>query len=154
MDKKIEGKFSYELGRFRDRLLVFMLQKLGQKSLKSLQRNTINAAQVQQKVLIDILQLQKNTEYGKRYNFAAIRSVADFRTAHPLSTYEHYESIIDNIANGGKFTQLVSEPIILFQETSGTTGKTKLIPRTKRLVSTLQKAFQAVGALFNLPLCW
>ncbi|MBW4631917.1 MAG: GH3 auxin-responsive promoter family protein [Iphinoe sp. HA4291-MV1] len=142
-------KISKKVDQLGDSLFLFLLEKSAQRSLKSLETDTAKAAQLQQKVLLEILQLQKNTEYGRKYNFAVMRSVVDFQKAHPLSTYDNYQAIIDNISNNGKFTQLVAEPIILFQETSGTTGKTKLIPRTKRLFTTVQKAFQAVQAIIQ-----
>jgi len=124
-----------------------LLPILSRRSLKSLQKDTRNALQVQKHVLNTILKSQKDTEYGKSYNFAMIESADEFCSKHPLTSYEHYRSIIDNIANSGNYTKLVAEPIILFQETAGTTGQTKLIPRTKRLFSTHQKAFQAVNAI-------
>ncbi|NEQ09962.1 MAG: GH3 auxin-responsive promoter family protein, partial [Moorea sp. SIO4E2] len=130
-----------------DRLLLVILNYFSKSNLKKLQNDTANAAKVQTKVLMDILKLQKDTDYGKRYKFSEIKSVKDFRKAHPISTYQDYQDIINNIANTGKFNQLVAEPIILFQETSGTTGKGKLIPRTKRLFSAFQKVIQAVVGL-------
>ncbi len=132
--------------KIQDIFLLYLLQLGAIRSLKSLQKDTINAVSVQQKLIKNILKLQKDTEYGKRYNFAAL-TVAEFQTIHPLTTYENYREVIEDIANTGNFSQLVAEPIILFQETSGTTGKSKLIPRTKSLQSTLQKPFQAVNAI-------
>lgn len=128
-------------------LLKLLLPAVSQRSLKSLQKDTQNPASVQQKVLQTILKRQQETDYGKKYNFANLHSGDEFRKAHPLTTYEDYRSIIENIANTGNFSQLVAEPIILFQETAGTTGQTKLIPRTKSLFDTYQKSFQAVAAL-------
>ena len=147
MKKLIPGNNQTIFDRISDRLFLLMLQYVNRKALKNLQKDTANASSVQQKVLREILKLQKNTEYGKKYNFAAIKSVADFQKKHPLTTYEDYRSLIEKIANTGDFNRLVAEPIILFQETAGTTGKTKLIPRTKRLFSTYQKAVQAVLGL-------
>lgn len=133
--------------KIQDIFLLYLLQLAAKRSLRSLIADTVNAVSVQQKLLKNILKLQKNTEYGKKYNFAAIGSVAEFQMVHPLTTYENYSFVIEDIANTGNFSRLVAEPIILFQETSGTTGKSKLIPRTKRLLSTLQKSFQAVNAI-------
>ena len=147
MQKLIPRNHQTIFDRISDRLFLLLLRYLAQKALKNLQTDTANAAQVQHQTLKRILTRQKNTEYGKKYNFAAIQSVTDFKNKHPLTTYEDYRSLIENIANTGNFTQLVAEPIILFQETAGTTGKTKLIPRTKSLFSTYQKAIQAVIGL-------
>ncbi|NES96713.1 MAG: GH3 auxin-responsive promoter family protein, partial [Desertifilum sp. SIO1I2] len=99
-------------------LLKLLLPAVSQRSLKSLQKDTQNPASVQQKVLQTILQRQKDTDYGKKYNFANLRSSNEFRQSHPLTTYEDYRSIIENIANTGHFSQLVAEPIILFQDTA------------------------------------
>ncbi|MEL6439175.1 MAG: GH3 auxin-responsive promoter family protein [Cyanobacteria bacterium J06621_8] len=122
-------------------LLIFQI--LGQKSLESIEDDTINTQQVQQHLLLEILRLQERTEYGKKYDFASIYSVDSFCSIHPLTSYEDYRSIIDDIAVTGNYLQLVAEPIILLQQTAGTTGHSKLIPRTSRLASTLQKAFFA-----------
>ncbi|WP_089129869.1 GH3 family domain-containing protein [Tolypothrix sp. NIES-4075] len=47
---------------------------------------------------MNILKLQKNTEYGNKYNFAAIASVGEFQRIHPLTTYENYREVIEDIA--------------------------------------------------------
>ncbi len=130
-------------GKTGKNLLLSLLEILGKENLKSLQNDTIKAQEVQEKLLISILDFQKDTDYGKKYNFAKIQTVNEFRLTHPLTTYEHYRSIVENIAETGNYTQLVAEPIILLQQTSGTTGASKLIPRTSSLAFSLQKAFLA-----------
>lgn len=130
-------------GEVGERFLLFLLLQVTEKNLSDLKRDTADVTKVQEKLLMDILRLQKDTEYGKRYNFAAIETVSEFLSKHPLTTYEDYRSIINGIANTGDFSQLVSEQITLFQESSGTTGEVKLIPRTKSLSFSFLKAFQA-----------
>lgn len=137
---------SKTIKEIRDDFFLYLWFLLGQQNLKKIEKETASAAQIQKKLLKSILRLQKNTQYGKKYNFATIRSATDFQKAHPLTTYEHYKSIIEDIANTGNFTQLVAEPITFFQVTSGTTGKGKLIPRTKRLSLSFLKISQAMGA--------
>ncbi|WP_335114369.1 GH3 family domain-containing protein [Nostoc sp.] len=147
INSKIREQAEKIFNKIPDIFLLYLLQVAAKRSLKSLQKDTVNAVSVQQKLLRNILKLQKDTKYGKKYNFAAIDSVAEFQRIYPLTTYENYREVIEDIASCGNFSQLVAEPIILFQETSGTTGKSKLIPRTKRLLSTSQKSFQAVNAI-------
>ena len=125
-----------------DNSLRFLFNFLARQAFNSVNKDTQNPNLVQKQVLKKILKLQKNTVYGKKYNFSGIKSAEDFKHKHPLTTYENYRSIIEQIAETGNYTQLVAEPITLFQETSGTTGKSKLIPRTKTLFSTFQKSFQ------------
>ncbi|MDJ0633495.1 MAG: GH3 auxin-responsive promoter family protein [Xenococcaceae cyanobacterium MO_188.B29] len=126
-----------------DNYLRFLFNFLAQRAFNSINKDTQNPNLVQKQVFKKILKLQENTIYGKKYNFSSIKSVADFKNKHPLTNYENYRSIIEQIAETGNYNQLVAEPITLFQETSGTTGKSKLIPRTKTLFSTFQKSFQA-----------
>ena len=142
LSKKV-AYYSDILAPIVDNFLRFLFNFLGKQSLNSINKNTTHPNLVQKQVLKKILKLQKNTVYGKKYNFSSITSVEDFKNKHPLTDYEHYRSIIDQIAETGNYTQLVAEPITLFQETSGTTGSSKLIPRTKNLYSTFQKSFQA-----------
>ena len=126
-----------------DNSLRFLFNFLGQQAFNSINKDTQNPDLVQKQVLKKIFKLQENTVYGKKYNFSSITSVEDFKNKHPITNYENYRSIIEEIASTGNYTQLVAEPITLFQETSGTTGSSKLIPRTKTLFSTFQKSFQA-----------
>jgi len=130
-------------GEVGERFLLFLLLQVAEKNLSDLKIDTTNVAKVQEKLLMDIVKLQNDTEYGKRYNFSSIKTARDFLSRHPLTSYEDYRSIIDGITHTGDFSQLVSEPITLFQESSGTTGEVKLIPRTKSLSFSFLKAFQA-----------
>ena len=130
-------------GKTGKQFLLFLLQILGEKNFESVQNDTLNVQKVQEELLTSLLSFQKDTEYGKKHNFANISSVEEFCLTHPLTTYEHYRSIVEDIAKTGNYYQLVAEPIILLQETSGTTGASKLIPRTSSLAFSLQKAFLA-----------
>ena len=130
-------------GKTGKKTLLFFLQILGQKNLESVRSDTFKAEEVQKKLLTSILSFQQDTEHGKKYNFANIQSVDDFCLTHPLTTYEYYRPIVEDIAETGNYNQLIAEPIILLQQTSGTTGASKLIPRTTSLAFSLQKAFLA-----------
>ena len=126
-----------------DNSLRLLFDFLGRQAVKSINKDTQNSNLIQEQVFQKICQLQKNTVYGKKNNFSQIKSVEDFKKKHPITNYENYRSLIEEIASTGNYTQLVAESITLFQETSGTTGRSKLIPRTKTLFSTFQKSFQA-----------
>ncbi|MFN8571233.1 MAG: GH3 auxin-responsive promoter family protein [Gemmatimonadaceae bacterium] len=92
--------------------------------------------------LLAQLRDHSRSEVGRAYDFAAIRSVAQFRRQVPLSDYASIESLISRVQQG--------EPDVLtcgrvshLAPTSGSTGARKLIPFTPGL----QAAFDgAVGA--------
>lgn len=47
-----------------------------------------------------LLKDSENTEYGKRYDFASIKDIDDFRQRHPLTRYDHYEDYIRRLGEG------------------------------------------------------
>ncbi len=87
---------------------------------------------VQEKYLLNILKKNRNTVYGKKYNFDKIRNYDDFIKNVPLTVYEDYEPYIDAMADR-KRNILTSEKIRLFELTSGSSGGKKMIPYTKTL---------------------
>jgi auxin responsive GH3 gene family len=137
------------LGEIGENIFLSSLDFLSPFALGNLKCNTIRSAEVQTNLLMEILSLQRNTDYCKNHNFSNIQSVDAFRQICPLSSYEDYRSIIDNIARTNNFTELVAEPITLLQETAGTTGKTKLIPRTNRLSMSMLTSVSASNAVLN-----
>ena len=80
--------------------------------------------------LLRIVSRSANTEIGKRWNFAAIQSVDDFRRNVPLTDYEVYRPYIQRMVdNGEKDLVAVCGDVVYYAPTSGTTSKSKLIPK-------------------------
>ncbi|EET84735.1 GH3 auxin-responsive promoter [Clostridium carboxidivorans P7] len=82
-------------------------------------------------MLFKILKLNYKSEIGIKFNFRNIKSIDDFKKQVPLTEYLYYEDYIERMANGEKKV-LISDKVEYFGHTSGTTGKQKLIPCTKR----------------------
>lgn len=100
---------------------------------------TQHPRQVQQANLLRILQRNRDTEYGRRYHFAGIGSIADFQKQVPLVSYDDIEPYIERMKKG--------EPDILvpgvppyFARTSGTTGPAKYIPVTEAYLEEFRTA--------------
>jgi hypothetical protein len=93
----------------------------------------------QQHYLLQLLRRNANTEFGRRYDFASIRSVAEYQTRVPLSTYKDYQQAIRQISHGQQGV-LTQEPVLLLEQTSGSTAATKLIPYTASLKAEFQRA--------------
>ncbi len=92
---------------------------------------------LQNQYLMQLLQKNADTQYGKKYDFKNIRTYEEFAEKVPLTVYEDYEPYIDAIADGQK-NVLTKEGILLFELTSGSSGGKKRIPYT----NTLKKEFQ------------
>ena len=63
----------------------------GAAAMSRLRRTTASARQIQREQLQAILRQNAAAEYGARYDFSHIRSLADFQRQVPLSCYQDYE---------------------------------------------------------------
>lgn len=90
---------------------------------------------VQYECLFSLLHDAKNTEWGKRYDFASIGSLSDFKNRIPLQDYESMKSDIDRTRRGEN-NILWHSTIKWFAKSSGTTAdKSKFIPVSKEALN-------------------
>jgi hypothetical protein len=83
----------------------------------------------QEALLARLMQLNRETEYGREYGFAGITSLADYARKVPVVDYEDLAPRIERVTRGEKKVLTTEDPL-LFAQTSGTTGKPKYIPVT------------------------
>lgn len=81
----------------------------------------------QKKVLRDILQANKDTEYGRKHDFAAVSSYVDFARAVPVVAYEALRPCIEAQMRSGEPVLTAAQPR-MYAKTSGTTGAPKYVP--------------------------
>ncbi|XP_071087914.1 GH3 domain-containing protein-like [Haliotis cracherodii] len=112
-------------------LTVSSLSWLGFFMRRKLEKSTKNIQKVQEETLLKQVKINAETEYGKRYDFSAIHSVEEFINAHPLTRYSHFEPYIDRMVKGETNVLTADQPII-FGVTSGTSGKSNILPMVKR----------------------
>ncbi|XP_072024247.1 uncharacterized protein [Amphiura filiformis] len=103
---------------------------------KRLKQSWKDPRKFQERTLQKLLAENKDTEYGKRYDFGSTSSMALFRERHPLTTYEHYAGDIDRMTKGECNVILKRKPP-RYGLTSGSTGKGKVIPISKESDVTL-----------------
>lgn len=65
-----------------------------------------------------IIEDNKNTEYGIKYNFSKIKTIDDYKNYVPISKYEDYELFVERMFNGEK-NILTAYPIVGYLMTSG-----------------------------------
>ena len=83
---------------------------------------------VQNEELKKLIQISKNTEFGKQYEFSSIDNYKTFSERIPSFTYEEYFPIINKTINGNQ-NIFWPEKIKWFAQSSGTTNsKSKFIP--------------------------
>ena len=84
--------------------------------------------EVQNELLLELLTIAKDTEFGKKYAFNTIKDYKTFAERIPISSYEDYKDVIDRSRNG-EHNIFWPNPIRWFAKSSGTTNsKSKFIP--------------------------
>ena len=74
-----------------------------------------------------LIKSAKNTEWGKTYDFASIRTYEDFASRVPIQDYESVKPYVERMLKG-ESNILWSEKIKWMAKSSGTTDKSKFIP--------------------------
>ena len=105
----------------------FLVKRAGR-----LDRYATQTADIQQKVLQQLLSKAADTEYGQRFGFDSIRSYDDFAQRVPLNSYEELKGYIDRMRHGEKHV-LWPGQVQWYAKSSGTTNdKSKFIPVSKQ----------------------
>ena len=85
--------------------------------------------EAQARLLRGILEANKETTFGARHGFGAIRTVADYRRAVEVQTYEDLRQQVEHQELTGA-PELTAEAPVYYNRTSGTSGDPKNIPLT------------------------
>src|SRR5829696_5376546 len=76
----------------------------------------------------DLLASGQYTEFGRKYNFSLIQSLADYKKAVPVHSYDDIKGFIERMMQGEE-NILWNTPISWYAKSSGTTSeKSKFIP--------------------------
>ncbi len=108
-------------------------------------RSKTHPLKVQEELLFDILEKNKETMYGFEHDFSSVSSLSKFQSL-PIITYEDIRSHVDMIAKGAK-NVLTKDDVVSFAVTSGSTSAAKLIPVTKLRKSTFFRELALYGFL-------
>ena len=97
---------------------------------------------VQNELLMHLIEMGKDTEFGRRYDFASIKNYETFLDRVPVSTYESLQPSIER-SRQGKHNIFWPTPIKWFAKSSGTTNaKSKFIPVS---MESLENCHYAAG---------
>ncbi len=121
--------------------------ELGRESIDLLKDTSKRAAEVQMQILDRLMHRNRETVYGKKYGFGAIKAVGEFQKKVPLCVYGDYEDYILRMV-AGEEKVLTEEPAVYYCISSGTTGDTKYLPLTETDLK-IQYTY-AYGLLFGM----
>lgn len=82
-------------------------------------------------MLLRLLRMAENTEWGKKYDYKSIRTYEDFRKRLPIQTYEEVKPYVERL-RAGEQNLIWPTEIQWFAKSSGTTNdKSKFLPVSK-----------------------
>jgi hypothetical protein len=96
-------------------------------------------AAAQRRRLEAILTRNADSEYGRRYGFAAIRSYEEFCERVPLTTWQELAPWVER-AQTAREAVLTAEAPLFFERTSGSSAARKDVPYTPSMLAELQRA--------------
>ena len=106
-----------------------LIKLAARKSAGPFKAAAANPAEAQRKLLLNMMERNKDTVYGREHGFADVKTFEDYRKSVPIVEYDGIAGYIDRVT-AGESNVLTAETPILFAQTSGTTGKPKFIPVT------------------------
>lgn len=108
-----------------------MTAEQGKAVLAAFREETKHPMEAANALLMRLLEDNKDTEYGKKYGFADIRSIEDYQKKVPVATYDTFAPYLERMMAGEKDI-LTAYSFNHFNETSGTVGNPKVVPMTDR----------------------
>lgn len=116
--------------------------------MAELERDAEDYVNVQEKLMLQILHDNSDTEYGKKHGFNQIQSVSDYQAKVPLTEYEDYKEYIERMVDKGEEGLITAYPIRYYTLSSGTTGEIKKIPLTEKWMDSFEHyAYYCVNEL-------
>lgn len=108
-----------------------MTAEQGKAVLAAFREETKHPMEAANALLMQLLEDNKDTEYGKKYGFADIHSIEDYQKKVPVATYDTFSPYLERMMAGEKDI-LTAYSFNHFNETSGTVGNPKVVPMTDR----------------------
>ncbi|MBR8834256.1 MAG: GH3 auxin-responsive promoter family protein [Stigonema ocellatum SAG 48.90 = DSM 106950] len=119
--------------------LLSLLTAVARRVKANFVKKTHDTSTVQENFLHSVLLAHQNTEWGGKYRLGEIKTIEQFRERIPILPYSSYEPYTERIAKG-ETNILTAEPVVYLTLTSGSTGKKKLIPTTRRSQNAFRTA--------------
>jgi hypothetical protein len=108
---------------------------------------SLNPERAQKKKLFEILERNKDTEYGKAHGFWSIHTPQEFAERVPVMTPADLAPYVDRQMKGER-NVLTAEAPVYYVRTTGSTGAPKHVPITQSYRNDFQKTVHV--ALFHL----
>ena len=146
MKKFVKKSKFYEVKNFKymilNRLFIFFCKKSYKNFISNIKSKS-KIRETQEKILLEILKTNKNTEYLKIFETESQilnaenekELIEKFQNKIPIVNYEDIKEFVER-EKSGESNVLLSDRIKLFELTSGSTSDVKYIPYTKKFLKS------------------
>jgi len=105
-----------------------------------------HTASVQEQLLGRLLAAGAATAFGRAHGLGAVRTYEEFVRAVPVGNYETLRPYMDRVLAGDTAALLPADQrVLMFSQTSGTTGLPKFIPVTERSLADARRGWNVWG---------
>ena len=109
----------------------------GERALERMEAASLRGRAVSRETLERIIRENEDTAYGQKYRFREIRSYEDYARLVPFSDYDDYLPYIERMFCFGEKNLLTARDTVYYAHTSGSSGASKMIPRTQEELDIL-----------------
>ncbi|RUR20594.1 hypothetical protein ELY21_00465 [Legionella sp. km535] len=120
----------------------YLWTRMNAPAAKQFKRAMLEPRETQERILMDFLQRNQHTQFGKKYGYASIKSVAEFRDRVPKQDYEDFELPVEAIKKG-QSNVLSKDKTLFFETSSGSSGPVKYIPYNQCFLNEFRRSISA-----------
>lgn len=124
------------------------------RAYRRLLRAAGDSVRIQEKVLLNRISDNADSDFGRKHAFSRIRRYNDYRSTVPIRDYEQYRPFIQQVMEGNESALFgSSNRVLMFAMTSGSTNLPKYIPITTQFIRDYRNGWNAFGgkALLDHP---
>ncbi len=99
-------------------------------------------------LLDDIIRLHRDTVFGKEFEIGTLNTPEEFAEEVPLMDYHSYRPYLERVYENPEGKILSPDPVVWYVQTSGSTGHPKVLPITKRGMSSWMAGSTATQMTF------
>ncbi len=127
------------------------LEVLGNNAINRLKKQSLNAEKINFDLLFKMLNDNKDTELGRKYHFADIKTIEDYKKMVPPMGYEDYAPLIERVIDHGETNLYTVYNVKTYALSSGSVGVPKRIPVTDISLEkyTLYGAYRPFATVAN-----
>lgn len=122
-----------------NKFILNTMKKRGRQAINELDANCEDAIKKSEELLLKLIDDNKDTEYGRKYNFKDIHSIEDYKKNVPFSVYDDYAPYIERMIKNDENNLISVYPAVHYAVSSGSVGVPKSIPVSEATIECYKK---------------